>query len=99
MVFLMIILLLSKIKPIIILIHYNSDADSLNQLPHNDCHYLYLTGFIASLFSRIPGDSKFQAKKSPIVSDRAFFLNKSLAMTYFHMGKPHTIIGAERFHF
>ncbi len=29
----------------------------------------------------------------------SFFLNKSLALTYFHMGKPHTIIGAERFHF
>ena len=25
--------------------------------------------------------------------------NKSLAMTYSHMGKPHTTIGAERFHF
>jgi hypothetical protein len=24
---------------------------------------------------------------------------KSLAMPYFHMGKPHTIIGAEQFHF
>ena len=24
---------------------------------------------------------------------------RSLVMTYFHMGKPHTIIGAERFHF
>ena len=26
-------------------------------------------------------------------------LNKSLAVTYFHMGKPHTIIGAKQFHF
>jgi hypothetical protein len=25
--------------------------------------------------------------------------NKSLAVTYFHMGKPHTIIGAKQFHF
>ena len=25
--------------------------------------------------------------------------NKTLAMTYFHMGKPHTIIGARSFHF
>ena len=24
---------------------------------------------------------------------------KSLAVTYFHMGKPHTIIGAEQFHY
>jgi hypothetical protein len=27
------------------------------------------------------------------------FSIKSLAVTYFHMGKPHTIIGAEQFHF
>ncbi len=26
-------------------------------------------------------------------------LNKSLAMSYSHMGRPHTTIGAERFHF
>ena len=25
--------------------------------------------------------------------------DKNLAVTYFHMGKPHTIIGAEQFHF
>ena len=25
--------------------------------------------------------------------------NKNLAVTYFHMGKPHTIIGAKAFHF
>ena len=24
---------------------------------------------------------------------------RSLAVTYFHMGKPHTIIGAEQFHY
>ena len=24
---------------------------------------------------------------------------KCLAVSYFHMGKPHTIIGAERFHY
>ncbi len=28
----------------------------------------------------------------------AFAMN-CLAMTYFHMGRPHTIIGAQRFHF
>jgi hypothetical protein len=39
------------------------------------------------------------AKKRLFLSEEPFFLNKSLAMTYFHMGKPHTIIGAERFHF
>ena len=27
------------------------------------------------------------------------FTIKNLAVTYFHMGKPHTIIGAEQFHF
>ena len=27
------------------------------------------------------------------------FLSKCLAVTYFRMGKPQTIIGAERFHF
>ena len=27
------------------------------------------------------------------------FQNKTLAMTYFHMGRPHTIIGARMFHF
>ena len=29
----------------------------------------------------------------------AFWVNKSLAVTYFHMGRPHTIIGAKSFHF
>gem|GEM_PF-1840198 len=28
-----------------------------------------------------------------------FVVYKNPAMTYFHMGKPHTIIGAEWFHF
>ena len=28
-----------------------------------------------------------------------FFVNKCLAVSYFHMGRPHTIIGAKRFHF
>ena len=27
------------------------------------------------------------------------FSDRSLAVTYSHMGKPHTTIGAERFHF
>jgi hypothetical protein len=29
----------------------------------------------------------------------AAFLNKILAVSYSHMGRPHTTIGAERFHF
>ena len=37
-------------------------------------------------------------KKSPVVR-LSFLHNKSLAMTYFRMGKPQTIIGAEHFHF
>jgi hypothetical protein len=35
-------------------------------------------------------------KKSP---SKMGFLNKSLAMSYFHMATCHTIIGAKRFHF
>ena len=41
---------------------------------------------------------KFEAKKNP----KRFLLGfgiKRLAASYFHMGKPHTIIGAEQFHF
>ena len=35
--------------------------------------------------------------RTPILG--AAFLNKILAVSYSHMGKPHTTIGAERFHF
>jgi hypothetical protein len=37
-------------------------------------------------------------KKTPASSIPGFTI-KSLAVTYFHMGRPHTIIGAEQFHF
>jgi hypothetical protein len=37
-------------------------------------------------------------KKTPASAIPGFTI-KSLAVTYFHMGKPHTIIGAEQFHF
>ena len=37
-------------------------------------------------------------KKTPVSSIPGFTV-KSLAVTYFHMGRPHTIIGAEQFHF
>ena len=30
---------------------------------------------------------------------RAALEDKTLAMTYFHMRRPHTIIGADSFHF
>ena len=39
-----------------------------------------------------------QIKKAPILSNQGF-LNKILAVSYSHMGRPHTTIGAERFHF
>jgi hypothetical protein len=37
--------------------------------------------------------------KKPLRPITAGVLIKSLAVTYFHMGKPHTIIGAKQFHF
>ena len=37
--------------------------------------------------------------KKPLQQNSCRGRNKSLAVTYFHMGKPHTIIGAEPFHF
>ena len=37
-------------------------------------------------------------KKNPPASP-AGFRNKSLAVPYFRVGSPHTIIGAEQFHF
>jgi hypothetical protein len=39
-----------------------------------------------------------EQKKARLLLD-GLFLNKSLAMTYFHMATCHTIIGAKRFHF
>ena len=38
-------------------------------------------------------------KKKPRRAARIGALDKNLAVTYFHMGRPHTIIGAERFHY
>ena len=38
-------------------------------------------------------------KKGPPQRGGPFLLFKSLTMTYSHMGKPHTTIGAEWFHF
>ena len=37
--------------------------------------------------------------KTPWLFPTKGLQNKCLAVTYFHMGRPHTIIGAERFHF
>ena len=38
-------------------------------------------------------------EKAPAVSLTAGALDKALAVTYFHMGRPHTIIGDTPFHF
>ena len=38
-------------------------------------------------------------KKNPGQCGTGVFFFGSLAMTYSHMGKPHTTIGAELFHF
>ena len=40
----------------------------------------------------------YRQKKAP-TSYVGAFRNKCPAVSYFHMGKPHTIIGAKRFHF
>src|SRR3990167_7460679 len=37
-------------------------------------------------------------KKNPPANAGGFWI-KSLAVSYFHVGRPHTIIGAEQFHF
>jgi hypothetical protein len=42
-------------------------------------------------------DDQILNKKNP--ADWLGFLFKSLAMTYSHMGKPHTTIGDASFHF
>jgi hypothetical protein len=55
--------------------------------------------FVSVRQGQIGQYQKHYAKKRPFLSEEPFFLNKSLAMTYFRMGKPQTIIGAERFHF
>ena len=38
-------------------------------------------------------------KKPQLLAQLGFFGIKSLAVTYFHIGKPYTIIGAKQFHF
>ena len=43
--------------------------------------------------------SGFPHKKKPETLTNLGFLFRSLAMTYSHMGKPHTTIGEESFHF
>jgi hypothetical protein len=48
---------------------------------------------ICDIFPRIAGNKK------PLADTRQGFCSKSLAMTYSHMGKPHTTIGDASFHF
>ena len=55
-------------------------------------HFCHMTRVVTATHHQILSKKNARIK-------RASFLNKSLAMSYFHMGKPHTIIGAERFHF
>ena len=44
--------------------------------------------------------TEHKTKKTPTRdADWGFFLIKCLAVTYSHMGKPHTTIGDETFHF
>ena len=45
------------------------------------------------------GWPEFQTKKTPVDFSTGVLHIRCLAVTYFHMGKPHTIIGAEQFHF
>ena len=49
-------------------------------------------------YSRSPTVRYRSGEESPAPTTRGL-RNKSLAVTYFRMGRPHTIIGAERFHF
>ena len=44
-------------------------------------------------------ESKPQQEKSPVTESVTGLLDKSLAVSYSHMGRPHTTIGAKRFHF
>ncbi len=41
---------------------------------------------------------KTKHKKRAILTDDPFFIVRCLAMTYSHMGKPHTTIGDDAFH-
>ena len=69
---------------------------------------LQLIALLGALPDSCPGAPPFpftlwfsRAKKSPCrpKTTEAFLLFKSLAVTYSHMGRPHTTIGAEHFHF
>ena len=44
-------------------------------------------------------NTDFKQKKTISKAEMVSFVLKSLAVSYSHMGRPHTTIGAERFHF
>ena len=61
--------------------------------------WLARCGLVLAPGNDLPGDCDrivFFYKKKGLM---AFLKNKTLAMTYFRMGRPHTIIGVRMFHF
>jgi hypothetical protein len=46
-----------------------------------------------------PATKHRRNKKAATVAGCGFFVIKILAVSYSHMGRPHTTIGAEQFHF
>src|SRR5690606_41725479 len=58
-----------------------------------------LVGPVEDLHLQVGAPCRAHQKKKPQPFRAAAFRIKSLAMSYSHMGRPHTTIGAERFHF
>ena len=54
---------------------------------------------ILTMTERADLSSNSRQKKRRINKMRRFYIDKTLAVTYFRMGKPHTIIGDAPFHF
>ena len=63
--------------------------------------YSYKHTFHIEIFSIIYSNvyAKNENKKNPFDLSIKGTLNKNLAVTYSHMGRPHTTIGAGRLHF
>ena len=53
------------------------------------------SGYTWAMFEQV---TKTEYKKRAILADDPSFSIKCLAMTYSHMGKPHTTIGDDAFH-
>ncbi len=47
----------------------------------------------------VEGDLASEKNKTPAAHAAGVFFFRSLAMTYSHMGRPHTTIGDASFHF